>query len=321
MTKGWPDFAFSTYVKTLEADNIIIDKLRTGAYTEERKTLSNRGATAAGYFLPHTYMIGKYFPRGCRGFIKNIVITARNTDSTSHDVNVYISPQPGMGKLVESTFTVPADTDPTEFTVSINRYWNYDSIFVWLYTDATSGVGIAYDAGEPYDAYHSSDGVAWTVYSRRYWIDIEYSGQTVGDLPVSGTLNTIEVPHSSSHVESGSVSLAGLAEDVELVSINGAGYCDLIIFQVQANTDSHNVGIKVECDGQTALESLMYVLNGFGCGNTTQPILLTQYSENGYIVLMLTKKFEFIHKFRVLAYNSSTTDQTVSAYAIVSLIK
>ena len=56
-----------------------------------------------------------------------------------------------------------------------------------------------YDITEPYDAYYSlAAGVTWLPNTVREWARIVQKGQTVGDLPVSGTVNNIEIPHSSS---------------------------------------------------------------------------------------------------------------------------
>ena len=308
-------------IKTETGANIVIDKLVESAYTEERRVIANNGPSAImqapGIGTPR----GKYFPRGCRGFIHEIEVYCDNPSGSAYHLYIYVSPQPGMAPIIVKTLYVAANASPAWRPVTINYYWSYDSLFVWVLSETNDYPRVGYDTGEPYDALYSTDGETWVPENYRWWIRLDMAGQTVGDLPVSGTLSTIEIPHSSSQVESGNVSLPGLAEDVELVSVEGAGYCDLIIFQVQANTDSHYVGIKVECDGQTAFSTYMHVLYLMGCGSTTRPLLLTQYSENGYIALIITQKFQFLRKFRVLALNASSTSQTVAAYIITSLIK
>ena len=298
-------------IKTETGANIVIDKLTVTAYTEERRTITNKGTTAAGYFLPHTYMIGKYYPRGCRGFIKNIIVTARNTDGASHDVSVYISPQPGMGKLAEATFTIPGNTDPTTFTVSINKYWNYDSLFIWLYTEATSGVGIAYDTGIPQDAYHSSDGSSWTVQTRRYWIDIEYSGQTIGDLPVSGTVNSVIIPGQTTFYQ---VSNAPVQAGVEntLLEIKGTGYCDLMRFWVQAATNSAYTTFRVYVDGELAMWLQPQFLYVRGYTATTPVVSLLQYETGGDNTIQVNFRFSFRRSLKLTVYGQAGQADTVA---------
>jgi len=305
-------------IKTETGANIVIDKLVESAYTEERRTISNKGTTALGYYLPHTYMTGKYYPRGCRGFIKNIIVTARNTDAASHDVSVYISPQPGMGKLAEATFTIPGNTDPTTFTVSINRYWSYDSLFVWLYTDATSGVGIAYDSGTPWDAYHSSDGFSWTVQTRRYWIDVEYSGQTVGDLPVSGTLNTIRLPNVTTRQEVSNVPVNAGTEGT-IITVDGVGELVRLAIGLNPQTDNEDVEIRLYCDGEIAWAFNPLGLSIQNYSATTPGVQLLRYTAGGDIGIQVLLPFSFRRQFKVTALNGTSYTQYLNCTAIFNL--
>jgi hypothetical protein len=209
-------------VKTSGGANIVIDKLTQGAYTERQSTLANNGATATMTPSNLTNRRGKFFPRGCRGFIRSIEIYCNNADTASHTFTIKISPMPGMGPVATFTLSVPANSGNGWRSVTVGRFWNYDSLFIWVSSDSDSYGGLGYDAGEPYDFYNSTDEVSWTFGSYRFWFRVNLSGETVGDLPVSGTVNTIEVPASATYMQGAEKSVPNDTE-TSLVTVYGSG--------------------------------------------------------------------------------------------------
>jgi len=317
MTRDHPDYRFTAYVQTIGADNLVIDKLTVGAYTENRRTISNNGAAALTMPPGTTYRRGKYFPRGCRGFIESIEVYCSNQDTSDHILYIYVSPQPGMAPIISTSLTVPADTSADWLSTSINRYWNYDSLFVWILGDSDSYPRVGYDTGTPYDYYYSSDGATWTVGNRRWWIRLNMTAQTVGDLPVSGTLNTVEIPSTSSRVEQGITTIPANSE-VTLIEINGCGKMISCFFHSQ-NAD---IQYRVYCDGQLAEGITGGNLYTYGFTTSTPGLSLLQYSTTNLLTRLFdTRPFEFKRQLKIAAKNLSPVDGLALAWVTVSLIQ
>ena len=181
-------------IKTSGGVNLVIDKLTQTAYLERRSTLSNNGETALWQTSTGDTRRGKFFPRGCRGFIKTIDVYCKDNAAAGGTITVYISPQPSMGYVASADVTVPAGGGADWRSATFNRMWNYDSLFIFV-LGSTSDMRLGYDDDADPDAYVSADaGVTWAVGLFRSWFRAVMKGETVGDLPVSGTINTIEIP-------------------------------------------------------------------------------------------------------------------------------
>lgn len=161
-----------------------------------RSQLSNNGTTPTEISPGPYHYHGKFFPRGCRGFIHELEIYVRNPAVVDDYVHVHFSPEPGMTNVFDVRLTVPALTDPGWITLTIDRFWNYDSLFIWMMVYVAGRVYINYDTGAPRDCYYSTDEENWVPYNRRLWIRVNFEGETAGDVPVSGTLNTIPIPNT-----------------------------------------------------------------------------------------------------------------------------
>jgi len=312
---------FTVNIQTSAGANIVIDKLTTEAYTEDRRILSNNGATPSIMAPGYQYYFGKFFPRGCRGYINTIEVYCGNSDTTDHTLYIYISPQPGMGRVISASLTVSAGTSNSWRSVSIQRFWNYDSMFIYIIGDSTNYPTVGYDTGTPYDQVNSSDETTWTPQTRRLWIRVNMTGETVGDLPVSGTVDTILVPHSASKFENTGTSISAGTE-TELLSISGAGYCDLIILQsAESNYPQHTM-FKVYCDGELADAFSPSTLYQYGMSALSRPYCLLKYdttASTGICNIMVTQRFEFTRQLRVTAYNGSASAYC-TAKAVANLI-
>jgi hypothetical protein len=261
---------------------------------------------------------GKFFPRGCRGFIKTIEIYCDNADSVSHTFTVKLSPMAGMGPVATFTLSVAAGSSAAWRAITVKRFWNYDSLFIWVSCDSDSYGQLAYDTGTPYDYYMSTDEVTWTPASYRYWFRVNFTGETVGDLPVSGTVNTVEVPAISSRVSSGSVSFTSGVE-ATLLSISGAGECSMVVCYTVTGTNSHLTAIRFYCDGNLAFDWTPNMLNNYGFTASTPGISLLKFAANGDCYFVSTVKFYFRRLFEVKAYNSYN-NATAGVEAYVSRI-
>jgi len=309
-------------VKTSSGANIVIDKLTQAAFTERTVLLTNRGTTPTTMLDNYTYRRGKFYPRGCRGFIRTVSIYCNNDDTTSHTFTIKISPQPGMGPIITKTLTVLAASGWAWRHVPVNIFWNYDSMFIWVRSDSDDYGGLAYDTGEPHDYYRSTDEVTWVHVAYRYWFEVTLDGATVGDLPVSGTINNVEVPRASAHMTMGTQTNVPPNTAVTLVDVYGAGFCDFIFTYVYAATGSEAVMFTVYCDGVAAFDWSAGGLNYWGFTASTPGISLLKYSSGGDVATLTTKRFEFTRNFRVVATTPIAGGPfTLQGRAIVNLIK
>ncbi|MCL6579347.1 MAG: hypothetical protein K6T73_08175 [Candidatus Bathyarchaeota archaeon] len=209
-------------IKTSGGANIVIDKLTQTAYTERRVTLANNGDTAVLHGLILTYKLGKCFPRGARGYIDTIEIYCANQDVNDHTFTINLAPFPGLGTLNTVTLIVSANSTPAWRSVEVRKMWNYDSLFVWVSGESDVYDKVGVDLNAPYDASESIDEINWIPGPYRLWVRVNLACQTVGDIPISGTVNTVEVPSVASRQTSSSVIVPnGTATDI--LTIYGAG--------------------------------------------------------------------------------------------------
>jgi hypothetical protein len=113
---------------------------------------------------------------------------------------VYLKPTLRSGPVLSLTITVPAGQDGW-LTHSVLEQWNYDSCIIIL-GSITTDLDIYYDTVSPdFDAYLMTD--IYTVSSqqdRRYHMRMEMGALTVGDVPVSGIVNNVQIPNVSNMV-------------------------------------------------------------------------------------------------------------------------
>jgi len=302
-------------IKTETGANIIIDKLTATAYKEERRIIANNGPAAVMRAPGTSYRRGKYFPRGCRGFINKVEVYCDNQDTADHKLYVYVSPQPGMAPIISAELTVAAEASPAWRAVTIRQYWNYDSLFVWVLGETSSYPRVGYDTGEPYDYYISSDGITWMPGDNRWWIRLDMAGQTVGDLPVTGTINTVEVPGASSRVEQG-ITTVPANQEVTLIEIEGSGKMLSCFFHSQ----DADIQYRVYCDGQLAEGITGGNLWAYGFTASTPGLSLLQYDDTNLLTRIFdTRPFEFKYKLKITAKNLSSVDGLAYAWASVAL--
>ena len=244
-------------IQTTGGTNIVLDKLTQSAFTERRSTLINDDCTIIGqtppYYKTGEAYYGKFFPRGCRGMIEGDLIYAKGNGTDT--ITLAYTPQPGMAPIFTSTIT--PGTSWNWVGNAIDYFWNYDSCFVYIQSCGAS-VSFGYDLNGPLDGRGSiNQGASWMRWDARPWIRVMLTMETVGDLPVCGTINTIEVPNTSSRLTSNAVSVPSGVE-TSLLTVAGSG--KLIearaTFSV-ATTPSSSVyyNIIIYCDGVLAYQT------------------------------------------------------------------
>jgi len=216
---------------------------------ERRSLVSNNGAVLTGWRIGTATYRGKFFTRGMHGFIDYIEVYCDNTSGANQDIDIEIAPYPGAPSEISVTLTVPFGSAPAWRPVNVREMWNYDGMFIWLIADDVGFPRFAYDIGPPFDHYHSANEVDWVVDVFRNWIRVTMTGETPGDVPVSGFVNVKNIDKT--------LSTAGLKDFHD--QVNTA----LVALTINLNTDYaeprrgwdflvHNLGgadITVAIDG------------------------------------------------------------------------
>jgi hypothetical protein len=304
-------------VQTSGGANIVIDKLTQGAYTERRSTLANNGTTPTMTANNLTYKRGKFFPRGCRGFITTLEIYCDNADTNAHTFTVKVSPMLGMAPILTYTLNVAAGSSAAWRSITVRKMWNYDSMLIWVSCDNNSWGRIGSDAGAPYDAYDSTDEVTWIEAACRYWFRVNFTGETVGDLPVSGTVNNIEVPSISSSAGGlGDVSVPSGSETT-LLSLTGPGELTGMELYITFNNAYWYVyvdDVKLNFLGRDYLNVLEWY-DRVGV-NTGGGVNLVKYdTTNERYTFQITEPLQFKRSLRVTVLHSSGYTETARASA------
>ena len=161
---------------------------------------------------------GKFYPRGCRGMLEELDIYCIR--AAAGTLRIGWSPHPGLGPVWERTIT-PGAAWAWQGNF-INQMWNYDSLFIWV-IECDPDVSWAYDEVEPFDEHRDvhADG-RWANEDTRPFIRAIMTGETPGDVPVSGVVNTIKIPSVGSEQENAGVAIANNVW-TPLIDLYGAG--------------------------------------------------------------------------------------------------
>lgn len=285
-------------IQTANLDNILVDKLTQGAYVERRSVLSNHNLVDEWTAPTAALRLGKFFPRGCRGFITDIEVYCRDQAAAGGTITVYIAPQMGMAPLASANVTVPAAGTEAYRTATFDKFWNYDSLFVW-FVCSVGDINYARSTTEPFDEYYSTDsGATWIETYKRALVRVIYAGETAGDLPVSGIINNIEVP-SNSDTEINDSWLGVSAGEETITSISGAGSCEYLLLYCSAATGAHLNVFNVYCDGKKAFANQFDFLNSRGVTSSTPKVSLLDYNVDGHNAMLLSVKFSFKRLFEI----------------------
>jgi len=288
-------------VETSTGLNLMIDQITQDAYLERRSTVANDNGVVAPDAPPASIGIayrGKFFTRGCRGKIEQIQLYCIR--AAGGTIRLAYTPHPCIGPI--GTVTITPGATWGWAAADIEEMWNYDSLFIYV-EYCGPDVDYGYDAVQPYDGHRTTDaGVTWADQNERPFIRVVYTGETVGDVPVSGIINNIPIPSVSSRLLDLDAPVAADSERA-MVVLYGAGFCDYIEAGVGAAVNSHLTYIRVECDNVLVMEQQFGILNTLGHITSTPTVSLTTFLEDGLCYMLIHKRFEFRRSFAVLAYN------------------
>ena len=177
----------------------------TESLLERGSTVMNDGGVITWGNVIDDVRQGKFFPRGMRGHIWSVGVYCRDNAvvPAGGTITVYLAPYVGCGQLLTAAIAVPVGGVAAWRAAIFDRFWNYDGMFIWV---VCSNVDIQYalDFLDPRDGWTSTDsGAIWAAAAIRPWFRVYLYGETAGDVPVSGTLNTIEIPSVSSELTTG----------------------------------------------------------------------------------------------------------------------
>jgi hypothetical protein len=222
-------------------------------------------------------------------------------------INYYLKVNPAHGTVRSGLINVPEGCDGwVEGGGGCD--WIYDSMFIYIVAQE-SDVYIYYDTGQPYDAWKSVDnGLTWQTEDRRYWIRPKLTFLTCGDVPVSGCINTVQVPNTVSQALETTGVTVPPGGKVYAVDIRATGR---LLYALVGVSDI-NVGLVIEADdvevwGQ-AMTFTFY--SAAGLSASTPYFSLTKFVTDGISYMLVTAPIPFRRRIRIGFYNGSSSNQT-----------
>jgi len=289
VSRGFPDF-FQNVVQTV--------------YTEGRRPLWNDAGSTDDFDT--TIRVGKFFPRGARGFLGSIKAYLKNTGTAPSDAKFYIGLYPGAPRLYEVTITQDAGTTGWA-SKKLNTWWNYDSLFIWL-KSLGPNLSLGYDTGEPYDSFaYDSATAKWEAETKRRYVRVDVQGLSPGDVPVSGTINVITIPSVTSALKYGEVTIAAGQSYNIVPTFAGMGKVTNLTIRT-TGVDPSYVEIHIVVDGADMSIKMIDVLHALkNQSKTYSPISLNfvDLAANDYS-LSFNYPQSFRESFRAYVKNTST---------------
>lgn len=290
-----------------------------------------KDGNAPSDFYTATKDKGKFFTRGCRGMLEQLKIYCRRTGTGT--LKLRYSPHPCLGPYNQvggigvRELTITPGATWAWVSGNVEQIWNYDSLFVWVY-ECDADVSWAYDVVQPYDSHALFEmGTLWVDLGIRPFIRAVYTGETPGDVPVSGVVNNIRIPNTSSgQIWATNVAVPADTETT-LAVFEGAGTCNLIIVTVAASADSDDTRIEVFCDGRFIHDHLGLAfmaefseMNAYGITASTPGVSLTKYTADGFCCAVITREIDFRRELRIAGYHA-TKAVTMSTWAYANILK
>ena len=267
----------------------------------------------------YTYKWGIFLPRGCRAWIYRITSRFKNVSGVDRTVTFAVSIAPNYPPLYKKEITIPASqTDYAANTWYIQMHWQYESMYV---TFKANGDGV-YMLGQSNNAGKGGFRDDLT-HGNLPFATISFLVKPEGDIPVSGTVNTIQIPNASSCIYSGIVNISPESSHV-LCNVEGCGYADGLSLHFKGVYDT-KVQIKISVDGNVILDATVYDLS-FVMGKIGEggfPISASEYDNaNKFFKLHFNHRFEFRKSFKVEILNNDTAGTlTFYGYVHTSTIK
>jgi len=191
-----------------------------------------------------------FFVKNVRCFIAAMWIWFRNNSGSDITVTVRIKLEPDGPTLREGTKTIPNGTDGFVQIIGGNGIWagfwnNYDVLFFEIIPESDGlevGTGTA--------KLHYYTGSYWTGY---YTIALKINRWGIGKgiIPISGTVNTIQIPNVAADTGKITFSL-GANESKTFTIVEGTGR----FLQLRLFATHQYVSVVIYCDGEAAFYTM-----------------------------------------------------------------
>ncbi|RLI54481.1 MAG: hypothetical protein DRP09_12920 [Candidatus Thorarchaeota archaeon] len=263
---------------------------------------------------PSSYTYNLAYPRGflirnARGLIRRLSVYMQNTNTTTDKtVTVKIAILPYYPPIYTFTVTVPADSSGlidiirAYYGPQKTKPWNYDTMFVWFEADSEVRLGDGNIQGYVYfkDEWYTEGSFA---------AEISIACKTKGDIPVSGTVNTIQIPNSSSMVVSEHVTVNPGGSAV-LINIEGTGEVSRVYLDC-AGVNQAYVKLKITIDGRVVLDKYLSWIDLFehSAPAPAAPVESYQWDNTSKTyVFAFNYTFKFRKQFKVEIFNEHDAD-------------
>jgi len=267
----------------------------------------------------YTYKWGIFLPRGCRAWIYRITSRFKNVSGVDRTVTFAVSIAPNYPPLYKKEITIPASqTDYAANTWYIQMHWQYESMYV---TFKANGDGV-YMLGQSNNAGKGGFRDDLT-HGNLPFATISFLVKPEGDIPVSGTVNTIQIPNKSSSSSSEETTVPA-GTRVTLMNVEGTGVVTWIFLWSNLN----GMQFEIEVDGEKLtwlgydhlspadLEYFYGAAPHEGIG-----VNLVRYDDTNLMyTIVITVPIEFKRSFKIYAYNPHTSDHSVRHSALYNLI-
>lgn len=308
-------------IKTLGGTNIIIDQLTQAAFTARVASIQNHGAATNWAAYTGVNRAGKFFPRGCRGHLNIVDVRCRDVGAAGGIITVYVAPYIGAGYLYTANIVVPPGGAEAWRTAAFNVMWEYDSLFIWILS-SDANMQIAWDITSPGDWWGSANsGVTWTYIARRPHFYAVLFGETVGDIPVSGTLNVIEIPYTTPALVSGTYTTVNGVEQT-LATVNGIGKLVHLLMITNPAAESHLYSWRLVVDGATVFIYQPDWIKAVGFTASTPGISLLSYTANGQTSIQVVLPYGFSRSLVLMGQRAAAGANVLVVWIInVSLMR
>jgi hypothetical protein len=260
-----------------------------------------------------------------RGHPMAIYFYCDNTDTVAHTITVKVSPFIGLGPIWTGSISVAASSAADWRLVEFRKPWVYDSMFIWFKPDSLSlHIGMNNAAPEVSDSFASTDEISWAEEEYQWWVRIYQAGESIGDLPVSGTVNNVAIPNNTSGSYSGAVSVPAYS-NADVIDIKGSGTVERLSLYCEHSTMEFVIlidGVQIDRYSIIAGYQLMPAnLYSTGFTATTPQVQLIKYNASGECQMALEIPFQFRRSFHITAYNSISGPIYVKAGVIINKLQ
>lgn len=257
---------------------------------------------------------------GARAFIRSLSIGVKNSD-TANDKTLIVKFYlwHNTAPLYKTTITVEAGFDGTK-TIYPLIYWNYDMLIVEIENPDTTNVGIYYTPGVTSNYYAFSNTQFNYTISSDLHIQVELRIADAGSIPVSGTVNTIQIPNRATYGSFEQITVPS-GKDRIVFSVEGMGVVRFIMIHANGN-NAFKVILYADNEGVFTTDIMINERNVWKSYNSTFGFRLVRsdYDTTDW-VLAWEIPIEFRQNFFIVIDNIlGTGDVEASGRVVYSLL-